>query len=934
MRSFPLIVLLLSTAVPAGALAQISAPDTIVMDPAIRVGTLPNGLRYYVRANKQPKNRAELRLVVHAGSLQEDDDQRGLAHFVEHMAFNGTKSFPKNKLVNYLESIGMRFGADLNASTTFGSTTYRLEVPSDSGGHLETGFQMLEDWAHNITFDSVEIEAERPVILAERRRSLGVSQRLQDEQIPVLFRGSRYADRRPIGTPEVIATAGRDKLVRFYRDWYRPDLMAVVAVGDFDPAVVERIIRDKFTRIPRSAARRPRETYRVPLGSGTVVAVIADPELTRTNATLLFKGVPKPSNKTVEGYRASLVRGIYASMLGQRLGETARKPDAPFLGASSGFGELGEDVGVYQLSVSVANNGIPRGIRAALAEATRVAQQGFTQPELDRARQGYLRGLEHAQTDSAQIRSSAFAQALVGHFLNGAPVATLDTRIAMGRRIAPGITLADVNAEARSATAVASRIIIVTIPENAGIVKPTEAELLALFDTTGMKPIERYTEAAMTSSLLEKLPQPGRVVSAEYDSASGVTIWKLSNGARVLLKPTDFRADQILFAGHSPGGYNVATDPDFLNARFAGNLMGVGGYGALPLTELRRALTGKLVAVTTGLSGRAETVSGNASPKDIDTMFQLLTLMFTSPRYDSAAVATQIDRMKAQLANRDASPATAFADTVNRTMAQQHPRAPIVTASLLDSVEPARAYELYRQRFANASDFTFLLVGSFSLDSIRPLVEQYLASLPGTGKTDVAVDPIRPPPGVVHKVVRAGREAQARTLLVFHGSFPKEYPYHVELHALEQLLQLRLTERIREQLAGTYSVQVGREVVLEPRSEYSVKISFVAAPDRLNELVAAVLAEIEKIKGEGPTSEELGKVTESAVRSLETNRRRNELWINLLTYDRNDWPLADIANDAAWTALTRKRVADAAKRYLDTSRYARFDLVPEFAPVK
>lgn len=926
-RSFLLLLGLLA-AVPAAA----QAPATpLPADTAVRIGTLPNGVRFYVRPNREPRNRAELRLVIDAGSVLEDADQRGLAHFVEHMAFNGTRRFPKHALVDFLEGTGMRFGADVNAYTSFDETVYQLTLPTDSAGVLARGFDVLEDWAHAVSFDSTEIEKERGVVIEEWRLGQGAGARLRDRQFPVLFGGSRYAERLPIGDRATLERFDPAALRRFYRDWYRPDQMAVVAVGDFDQARVERLIRERFAGILAPEEARPRPAFDVPGHPATRFSIATDPEATGSDVSLYLKQPARPSG-TYESYRRWLAESLAGAMLTGRVQELTQQPGAAVLGVGSFQGRILRPLEAFVLNASVPDGGAEAGLRALLTEVRRAERHGFTASELAREKTGTLRRAEQRYAERAKQTSSGFAGEYASHFLYGGVPTSAETDYALVRRLLPEIDTAEVNAVARGWAQQGNRVVLVSAPAKAGIAVPTEATLTAVVREVAGAPLTAYAETVSDAPLLDSPPTPGRVVSHRRIPEIGVTEWTLANGVRVVLKPTDFRDDEILLAARSPGGSSLVSDARYTDARFATAAVQTAGVGRWDPIELGKRLAGKAASVGVDLGELHEGVSGVASPRDAETLFQLVHLYFTAPRRDTVAWEAYRDRARAMLRNRALSPEAAFADTLQVTLAQGHPRERPPSAARFDSLSLDRSLAVYRERFGDAGDFTFYLVGNFRPDSIRPLVERYLGGLPSAGRQeswrDVGVDP---PRGVVRKTVRRGTEPKARTQIVFAG--PLEWG-RAEAHALSSMaeaLQIRLREILREDLGGTYGVGVGASAARDPDPEFRVSLGFGTSPDRLAELTDTVWAEIARFQAKGPTPEEVSKVREAQRRAYQTSLRENGFWLTqLLVYDRYGWDPREIAT-AAWRIdrLDAATIQAAARRYLDPENYVQVTLVPE-----
>ena len=620
-------LLLVAVALPLGA--QTPAPSLaapLPIDPKVKIGTLPNGIRYYIRRNVRPEKRAELRLVVNAGSVLENEDQLGYAHFLEHTAFNGTTHFAKNDLVKYLQSIGVRFGADLNAYTSFDQTVYILPVPTDTAALVEKGFQILEDWAHGQSLDSTEVVNERGVVREEWRGSKGAGERMLHKILPVALKGSRYAERLPIGNEQSIMRAQPSVLRRFYADWYRPDLMAVVAVGDFDPAKIEAQIRRHFSSIRSPAREKPRTEFDVPNNAAPLVAIATDKEATSSQVQVTFK-MPAVPTRTVGDYRTELMAELYTSMLNSRFNEIAQKPDAPFLGAGADKGQfLARATDGFTLAAGVKDGGIERGLEALLLEARRVDQYGYLQSELDRAKQNMLRSYERANAERDKTNSSAFVEEYIGNYLEHEAIPGIEKEYELVQQLLPTITLAEVNAAARKWITDENRVVVATAPEKPGVTTPTVAELLAVFDRTAKAPLTAYAENVSGDALLDKLPASGRITGQRSISGVGVTEWTLSNGARVLVKPTDFKADEILFSAYANGGTSLAADSTFMSASLASQIVALSGVGKFNRVDLGKKLAGKAVSVAPSINETTEGLTGSASPKDLETLFQLANL--------------------------------------------------------------------------------------------------------------------------------------------------------------------------------------------------------------------------------------------------------------------------------------------------------------------
>ena len=930
LRSSFLVALVLAGSALAPRAGAQAADAPLPFDSTVLRGRLPNGLRYLVRRNTLPEKRAELRLVVDAGSILEDDSQLGVAHFVEHMAFNGTRRFPKADLVNFLERSGVRFGPDLNAYTSFDETVYMLQVPTDTAAIVSKALDILEDWAHGLALDTTEIRKERGVVVEEWRTGRGAQMRMTYKQFPVILHGSRYATRLPIGTRENLETFPDSVARAFYRDWYRPDLMTVVAVGDFDPKKMEADIKQRFARIPPVSKPRKREYAAVPGHEETFVSIESDKEYPNASVALVWFSAPKRVRMTSE-FRRALVNGFYDRMVNARLSEIGQRPDAPFAYGGTGRGSFTRTRDVHQLYAAVKGSDFAKAAEALLTEAERVRRFGFTKSELDRARTNYLRGLEQRYAERDKTNSSSFAGQFVSSALNDTPILNIADEQALGQRFAPTITLDELNALARASFPKQDRVVIVAAPDKPEIKLPDRATMLAVFDRPVDAGLTAYVDSTSDAPLVASPPTPGKVVSETKLPETGILEWRLSNGAKVLLKPSDFKRDEVLFAAQSPGGISLLPDTAVTQAELASTALSVGGLGTFNQTALTKRLTGKRANVSAYISDTEQGLQGSASAKDIETLFQLAWLNLTQPRADSNAYAALRNQARSVLANQRNDPGAIFRDTVTMVMAGYHPRTRLFTPELFDSVDVQRSLAIHRDRFADASAFTFFLVGSFDPDSVRPLVERYIASLPSQKRGEKAKDVgIRPPTGVVSKTVRAGIEPKAQTMIVFSGPCEYSIENRTVMSAMRELLNIRLREVLREDKSGTYGAGVGANCSHIPYSNYRVTVSFGSAPERTEELTKEVFSVIENIKKGEVSDSNMTKIRELTIRGHETALKQNNRWLDaMMDADEDGRDQRDfLRSPERMLKVTKEQIRDAARLYLNRDRYARFTLLP------
>ncbi|NQV16040.1 insulinase family protein [bacterium] len=901
------------------------------VDPNLISGELDNGFKYFIKKNQKPENRAELRLVVNAGAILEDEDQRGLAHLLEHLSFNGTTDFPKQDLVNYLESIGMRFGPDLNAYTSFDETVYMLQVPTDSSNQLDKGFQILENWAHKVSLDDEEIDKERGVVIEEWRLGQGAGQRMRDKQLPIMFKGSKYADRLPIGSMDVIQNASYESIRRFYRDWYRPDLMAVVAVGDFDPAAIEIKIKDMFSDLPKQSETRERITFDVPDHEETLFALATDPEATRSRINILFKR-PSRIDRTAGEYRDNIVERIYHEMLNARFGEISQKADAPFLYAYSTKWAWARSSEMAGLGAGVVDGNIPQGLEAVLVEGERVRRHGFTATELDRAKKEVLRSMEKLFQERDKQESRGYASELVRHFLEEEAVPGLEYEFRLYQETIPGIELNEVNALAQKFITDENRVVMASSPEKEGLSNPTAEELTTVLERINSLTIEAYVDNVSDEPLISDLPQPGSIISEKYHEDIDTYEINLNNGLHVVLKSTEFKNDEILFQAYSPGGFSVFSDADLITGKLAARIMDYSGMGQFSMVDLQKLLAGKTVSTTPYINSLYEGFRGSVSSSDLEILFQMIYLQFTASRQDTDAYASFMTQIRSQLENKSLSPEAAFSDTLGVILNNYHVRRNPMTVDMLEQIDLAKAQELYDDRFADAGDFTFLFVGNFSREQITPMILQYLGSLPGTGRNENWVDEkIQTPEGKINREVKRGLEPKSTTRIVFSGEFDYNRQNRYDMYSMMQVLRIRLREVLREDMGGVYGVGVWASMSKEPKAEYSLNVTFGCAPDRVQELTDAVMVEINGIIKTPPDILNVNKVKEAQRREREINIKRNSFWLNsLVLYYQEDRDLDEFMKFSELIeGFSAEAAQSAAERYFNLDNMIQVTLNPE-----
>ena len=919
-------------------------PDTpLPFDPLVVRGTLSNGMAYYIRHNQEPRDRAHLSLVVRAGSVLEEEDERGLAHFAEHMAFNGTERFAKQEIVDYLESLGSAFGPDLNAFTSHDETVYLLEIPTDDPEVMETAFQILSDWAYAISFEPEEVDLERLVVLEEWRLFQGFGSRFQAILPPLLFGSSRYAERAPIGLTEVIETATAEQLRGFYERWYRPNLMAVVAVGDFDMEEIEAGIKRHFAPPPegeatqdRAAVADPTERprFEIPGNDAPLIEVFTDPEAPVTQVTLVLK-VPPETGRDFAAFRRTVVERLAFQMFNARLFERGQDADPPYLLSDTGRGGFVDTLDISTFTILVEQDGVERGFAAMLEEMQRVRQHGFTATELAREQVNLLSSVESVYLQRDQQQSSRLASEYREHFLSGTPVPGIETEWLLYQALLPQITLDEVDAVAASWSEPGNTVLLVLGPE--GIEIGPEGALAAALrvqlDGANALVVEPYADTFEDVPLLATLPTPGSIVSEERVEDIDAERWTLSNGITVIAKQTDFRSDEVMFNAFSPGGHSLVTDMDYVSAVHAASIVTGSGVGPHDSVALDRLLAGQRVSVSPYIGSLSEGLSGYASPEDLETMFQLITLYVTEPRLDPTFFSTYQTRLRTAAEIRPTQPDNVLYDRVNTLLAQEHPRRRPLSLEVVDELSEERAEAIYVDRFADLGDATFVFVGAFEWAQLRSLVETYLASLPTTGRAeewrDIGVDP---PPGIHDEVVYSGIEPRSNTVWVYAGEADWSSGGGLALQVAGEMLSIRLRERVREQLGGTYSIFVSARSSVLPDHEYQVAIIFGSDPERVGELTGEIEVELDWIRAGG--EQKYLDTAKELLRSMrEEQLRTNGFWVGqIVGLAQRDRALEDInVYDAALEALTLEDIAAVAELYLPEDRYVRVVLLPEEA---
>jgi zinc protease len=934
MKNFKLFFLLvLSGFVFLSLSAQVSdLSKPIPVDPSITKGKLDNGVTFYIKQNKMPEQRVELRLAINAGSICENNSQLGLAHFVEHMCFNGTKNFPSNMIVSMLEEMGVKFGAELNAYTSFDETVYMLKVPTDKIEWINRGFQVLEDWAHQVSMENTEIDKERGVIVEEWRLGLGAGDRMRQKYFPVIFKGSKYAGRLPIGSVDIIKTFPYDTLRSFYKTWYRPDLMAVVVVGDIDPKLAEEKIREYFGKIPASVNPKPRLEAPVPGNKEPLISVVTDKEASGFTVQVLFKR-PVEKQVTFGDYRSNLARTLYTSMLSRRLQEIGQSPDAPFMYAGVGYGAyIGRTIDVYSLSASAKENQIEKSLEVLLTENQRVRQFGFTSTELEREKKTILSMYENMAKELGKTQSASKADELVRNFLIQETIPGINVEYSLVKEFLPGITLTEINKLGLDWVSDENMIGLVMAQEKEGVKVPTESQVLEIIKSTRNKTITPYVDKVSDAPLLAENPKPSKVASRNDVKEFGYTEVTFGNGVRMILKPTDFKNDEILLSAYSLGGSSLYPDKDIISASLATSIIAQSGLGDFDMISLQKKLSGNTARLNPYINELREGVSGNCSPKDLETMLQLNYLYFTKIRKDNNAFSTYISRMKNSYKPIRTLPQFIFSDTLAKITSKNSARIyTIPSDAQLDQINLDLLLKIFKDRFADASDFTYLMIGNFTIDGVMPMLEKYIGGLPAIKRKETWKDVTADfPKGLIVVDVPKNSEPQSQVAMVWKGDFKGNDKDRQTFTMLMNILSIKCRESMREDQGGVYGVSFGGSLTRFPKAFYNISASWGCSPDNIKKLSQTVLDEMIKIKNDGPAELDLNKVKETLFRERETRMKENSFWLSALQnyYYLGDKLLSLDAYKSFVGSITKEDIKVLANIYLDTKNFVQVSLSP------
>ncbi|MBL1409176.1 M16 family metallopeptidase [Sphingobacterium faecale] len=904
---------------------------TIVSDSAVISGVLDNGLTYIIRHNKMPEQRAMLYLVNKIGSVQESENQRGIAHFVEHMAFRGTKNFPEDKLINFLELSGVKFGADLNAYTSYNETVYQLPIPSYNKGLLDSGLMILKDWAQGVLITEQAVNSERGVILAEMRQRQGLDQRIRQQSLPTMLNGAPYSERSPIGIESVIKQVKASDLQQFYDTWYRPNLQAIIVVGDLDPKMMEQEIKKRFADLKNPSNAPELKEISIPKREEEHYQMILDDEIPNTTIQILRKFNTKKGIHTEGDLHRSMVNSLFNTMLANRINDLRSGSELPFLSAGAAIESIFTGLGSASLTVTFNPGEYEKGYKSLFREIRKVKELGFNEVELDRAKASFIERQEYQYGERDKVSSQSYINVYVNAFLKEIPYPSASFYHNFYTQHVTSLTLDDFKESIDRFYTTDNKDIFVLAPTLEEESLPTISDIENWEAEVNGEVLTLEKEKKISRKLMETLPKAGQVISQTQNDTIGITIWKLSNGVTVVLKPTTYRNDQLLISAYSPGGSSLYSDEDYQSTIDAVGVLSHSGIADMDHKTLSRVLTGKIMKVNPYIGENEEGISASSSKKDLEACMQLIHLQFTQPRLDMDVMPAVLKEAESRAKKRHSRPANVYADSIRSIQYGNHFRKSRSSDSRVSSIVPKRSLEIYKERFADASNFTFVIVGSIELEKIKPLVEQYLASLPTTNSNEETnyID-YQYAVGPFSKTIRKGKTDKATVTLVFDGNYTATDELIGNMTALRDVLKFRMTERLRGKENQVYSPWVSLNLNSQHK-RYDLRVGFVCSPSQVNFLIEAVNDEFQKLAIHGAKPDELVKFKTEFARGHEVRLKRNDYWLSQIQYHlQQDKPLANILQITdEINAVNAESFKKYAKEYLNTSKMKSFILLPE-----
>lgn len=911
--------------------------DPIKNDPNVTIGKLDNGLTYYIRRNTYPKDRVEFRLAVNAGSNQENDNQQGLAHFTEHMAFNGIEGFPGNSVVDHLRSKGVVFGADLNAYTSFDETVYMIPMPLDDPNNIDLGLKILRGWAAGLLYDHKEIDEERGVIIEEYRLGLGADDRMRKEYWPILMKDSRYANRMPIGLLSILQTFDYQTIKDFYSDWYRPDLQAVIVVGDINVKDIEQKIKTMFGNIPAKQNPRKKEIYGVAPNKEPLVAVCTDKEATG-NQVMLIRKHPHFAMKTIGDFRKQLCIDLFNTMYDARLQEMSQDPKCPFIGASAGYSSFIGNTDSYGSQAIAKENRIIDALKVLMQEDNRVLKYGFLQTELNRAKEELLEDYDRRAKEVDKTESARFTSQYINNFLRNDPIPGAKRENTYAKKLIEGITLEEINALAKNWITDDNIVALITAPEKEGVNIPSKEEVFKVLNDKTLANVTPYVDTYKEQEILEKESlKPGTITSVEKLDAVGAEKWTLSNGITVYLKKTDFKNDEILFSASSKGGKSLYPVKDLASVDFASDIIDRGGIAGLDYNSLMKKMKGKAAGVSPEIGLFNEGFSGSSSPKDLEFFFQYLNAFFTNPRIDPNAFELVMDETKEQLKMITAQPMYKYLGKFIDAAMNHDPYMKQMFSfddNYLNQVNFDRAVQIYKERFANPADFDFFFVGNYDEKVMKEFVELYLGSMKTdpNKKENYNLSVFKPRPDKSStQTIYAGTEEQGWMGMYITNPIDWSYENSIIVSMIGEALDIQFVRIVREKMGDVYSPMVQMSANKRPRPEMILMILLGCAPEKTDKLADASLKILNDFKAKGPDKKTMELVKKQMISTRAKNIQTNSFWLNYISNKIIlDEPLNNPSEyDAMVNSITKKDMIEFMKKYFKPEIYTRADMHPE-----
>jgi zinc protease len=868
------------------ASAQTDLSRLVPADPEVRTGKLENGLTYFIRKNKEPEKRASFYFIQNTGALLENDDENGLAHFLEHMAFNGTQHFPGKAIISSLEKHGVAFGENINAYTERDETVYNLsDVPVDFPGLMDSCLLILYDWSDYVSLTDKEIDAERPVITEEWRTRRNADFRLMEQYIPVLLKDSKYAVRDVIGNLNVIQNFSYNTLKKFYYEWYRPDLQAIAIVGDFDVIEMEKKVKDLFSQLKPVENPQKRPVFEVPFHKETLFVLATDKEAQETSVDIYIirKGV-ESSEKNLSYLREQLLIRLMNAMMGTRINDLLQKGNPPFISGGVRFSELVRGYDALNISATAKQNQEDIALQAIYTEAERAKRSGFTDAELERAKANLITGYDNYYKQKDKIPNDSYISEMQNHFLTNEPLTSVDFEYEFVKKTVPSVTAAEISALFTNLMSEENRVIVVAGQEGEGIKHLSEADTKNIIRKVQASDIAPYQDVLLGESLINDTLPGSKIIKTVDLKLFGAVEWTLANNAKVIFRKADYEKDNVILSSYSLGGSSLYETSMLPSAFMIPYIIGTYGLGNYDNVTLQKMLAGKKASANVSLGEITEGINGSSTPKDFETMMQLLYLRFEKPRFDKEAHSAIISRYAALFANMVKDPSKIMQDSVSLFLTNYSLRTVIPNNEMLDKVDFEKIRQIYSERFSNASEFTFFIVGNINEDTVRQMVEKYIGSIKSSTKKETFIDRnVRPPKGKFVKDIQIPLAVPKATVFVSHSADIKYTPYNsLCLKVINGILDLVYTDKVREEAGGTYGVSVTISSQLNPYQNASGLIMFDCDPAKANSLKEIIYNEIDKMTNTGPSKENLDKAVRNMLKNREESKLHNNYWSNAL----------------------------------------------------